>query len=184
MSAGRDLRLQADYDAVGSLAHASDGTLTIESVKGKPPDEYVLLFRCRGIEAVVAGKPVYRNEHRVLIRLPAKYPAPSAPPQASVLTPIFHPHVYTNRDVCTGSWRTSDFLDDFVLRLGGLLQYDRRYLNVTDPANVAAQEWAQKNLLLFPTDTCTFFGDQQAETPAVEASTSPTGWIDIEDLGG
>jgi hypothetical protein len=73
-----------------------------------------------------------------------------------MLTPIFHPHVYPNRSVCMGSWETTEFLDLFALRLGALLQYDRRYLDVRDPANEEAVQWAYKNLLLLPTDTCTF----------------------------
>ena len=45
------------------------------------------------------------------------------------------------------------------LRLGALLQYEREYLSIKDPANVEAVEWAKRNRILFPTDTCTFHND-------------------------
>ncbi len=162
MANARDLRLEADYAGLLALAKGSGGTLVIDSMKGRPPDEYLLTFRCRSIERLRDSKPVYRHFHRVQIRLPARYPAPVAPPQVRMLTPIFHPHVFPNLEVCMGSWQTSEYLEDFVLRLGALIQYDRSYMNVRDPANEEAVDWARKNLLLLPTDTCTFRGDNPA----------------------
>jgi ubiquitin-protein ligase len=182
MPSGREIRLQADYDSVRKLAAESGGSLVLEAVQGHPPDQYTLLFRCRGIEAIKNGKPVYRAEHRVRIRLPAKYPAPSAPPQVQMMTPVFHPHVYPNLQVCMGSWQTTEFLDEFVLRLGALLQYDRRFLNVRDPANNEAVEWAAKNLLLLPTDTCTFCNDRPGHSHANPAPEAGMAWTELEQL--
>lgn len=183
MANARDLRLQADYEHVRALADRSGGSLVIESVRGEPPDQYVLAYHCRGIERLQNGKPIYRNLHRVQIRLPAKYPAPSAPPHVRMLTPIFHPHVYPNLEVCMGHWRTTEFLEEFVLRLGALIQYDRRYLDVRDPANEAAVDWARKNLLLLPTDTQMFGEEEPApiETPPAEEETSLF-WKEMENL--
>ena len=165
MANARDLRLQSDYQHLRSLAAGSGGTLAIESVKGRPIDQYVLVYRCRGIERLEHGRPVYRDLHRVSIRLPAKYPAPIAPPVVQLLTPLYHPHVYANLVVCMGSWQTSEFLDQFALRLGALLQFEREYLAIKDPANEEAVEWAKKNRLLFPTDTCIFHDDPPVRRP-------------------
>lgn len=159
MANARELRLQSDYHHLRKLADESGGTLAIESVKGRPIDQYVLVYRCRGIERLENGRPVYRDLHRVSIRLPSKYPAPIAPPVVQLLTPLYHPHVYKNLVVCMGSWQTSEFLDEFALRLGALLQFEREYLAIKDPANEEAVEWAKRNRLLFPTDTCTFRND-------------------------
>ncbi len=159
MANARDLRLQSDYQHLRTLAEGSGGTLGIESAKGRPIDQYVLVYRCRGIERLEAGHPVYRDMHRVAIRLPSKYPAPIAPPVVQLLTPLYHPHVYKNLVVCMGAWQTSEFLDEFALRLGALLQFEREYLAIKDPANEEAVEWAKKNRMLFPTDTCTFHDD-------------------------
>ena len=138
MPNARDLRLRADYEQLRALSAHSGGALKIESARGNPPDHYVLTFTCRGIERLRDGKPIFREAHQVEIRLPARYPAPSAPPRVRMLTPLFHPHVYPNREVCIGYWRTTDFLEDFVARLGAMIQYDRRFLDPRDPANEEA----------------------------------------------
>ena len=174
MPNARDLRLLSDYRHLRELADGSGGTLAIESVKGRPIDQYILVYRCRGIERLESGQPVYRDLHRVSIRLPSKYPAPIAPPVVQLLTPLYHPHVYKNLVVCMGSWQTSEFLDDFALRLGALLQFERKYLAIKDPANEEAVEWAKKNRILFPTDSCIFHNDPPVRKPADAAPPSFT----------
>ncbi len=164
MPNARDLRLQADYDQVRDLVAKSGGRLVLESTKGRPPDEYILVYHCRSIEALKDGKPVYRTLNRVRIKLPARYPAPSAPPIVEMKTPIFNPHVYTNLVVCMGSWQTTEYLEDTVLRLGAMIQFDRRHMNVLDPANEQAMYWVTQNLLILPTDTVTFQGDDPPVT--------------------
>ena len=159
MANARDIRLKSDYENLLRLAVGSGGTLSIASTKGHPPDEYVLVYRCRSVEALSKGYPVYRDVHRVAIKLPAKYPAPFAPPIVKMLTPIYHPHVYKNLMVCMGDWQTSEYLDDFALRMGALLQFQKEFFDIRDPANEEAVDWARKNLLLFPTDDRTFHGD-------------------------
>lgn len=131
----------------------------LESVRGRPPDEYLLVYHCRTIEALKNGKPVYRTLNRVRVKLPARYPAPSAPPIIEIKTPIFNPHVYPNQVVCMGSWQTTEYLENTLLRLGAMLQFDRRYMDIRDPANEQAMYWVTQNLLLLPTDTATFQGD-------------------------
>ena len=183
MTAARDLRLQADYEQVRELAANSGGRLVIESTKGRPPDEYVLTYHCRSIEALKDGKPVYRDFNRVRIKLPARYPAPAAAPVAELQTPIFNPHVYVNRVVCMGSWQTTEYLEDLVLRLGAMLQFDRRYMDILDPANEQAMFWVTKNLLLLPTDTITFRGDDPPiGSPRNVAAVPDSGLPDIGAL--
>ncbi len=176
----RQLRLHADYKGVAALSKGSDGRLMIEETRGRPTDEYVIVYRCRSIERLEDGRPIYRDLHRVKIVLPAKYPAPTSPPRVSMLTPLFHPHVYRNMEVCMGSWVTSEYLEDFLVRLGALIQYDRRFLNVHDPANEAAVYWANSNLLLLPTDYQTFGKEEPTEQIAPEIET-PQEWLDISD---
>lgn len=171
MPNARDLRLQADYDQVRALADRSGGRLVIESVKGRPPDQYVLVYHCRTIERLHAGKPVYRSLNRVRITLPARYPVPSAPPVVEMQTAIFNPHVYLNRLVCIGSWQTSEYLEDIVLRLGAMMQFDRRYMDVRDPANDQAMYWVTQNLILLPTDHISFSGD---DTPLTRSGGQKT----------
>ena len=164
----RDIRLQSDYANLLALTRDSGGTLSLESVKGRPPEEYVLIYQCRSIKGLIGEKPIYRDQHRVRFRLPARYPLPSAPPRVDLLTPLFHPHVYPNREVCLGGWQSSEYLDQLALRIGALIQFDRRLLNVRDPANEEAMDWVRRNLRLLPTDSCTFQHDDlrpRAEMP-------------------
>ena len=180
MPTARDLRLQADYEQVLALAANSGGRLVIESTKGRPPDEYVLTYHCRSIEALKDGKPVYRAFNRVRVKLPSRYPAPSAAPVAELLTPIFNPHVYANRVVCMGSWQTTEYLEDLVLRLGAMIQFDRRYMDILDPANEQAMFWVTRNLLQLPTDNITFMGD---DPPVGALPNTVVGEDSLPDIG-
>jgi hypothetical protein len=173
MTNARDIRLQSDYAHLRGLAAQSGGTLAIDQTRGRPPDEYVLTFKCRTVERLERGRPVFRSVNRVEIKLPAKYPAPFAAPRARMLTPIWHPHVYTNLVVCMGDWTTSEYLDAFVLRLGALLQFEKEFFDVRDPANEEAIDWARRNLILFPTDSCTFRDDPP------ERNVAPTGFTPL-----
>jgi ubiquitin-protein ligase len=184
----RDLRLQSDYTHLRSLAEGSGGTLTIEECKGRPPDHYVLVYKCRSIERLENGKPLYRSLHRVEIKLPAKYPAPYAAPRVRMLTPLWHPHVYKNLVVCMGDWKTSEYLDAFALRLGALLQFEKEFFDIRDPANEEAIDWARKHLLLFPTDICTFRDDPPMReyiptgfTPLMPLPTLPEADMPVEE---
>lgn len=178
MPGARELRLKADHEHLQQLARRSGGTIAVESARGRPPDDYVIVFRCRGIERLEGGKPVYRQLHRVHIRLPARYPAPSAPPAARMLTPLFHPHVYPDQTICIGFWQTTENLESFVLRLGDMLRLSRQYLNVKDPANQEAMDWLAKNLILTPTDNCTFGVEQAPLTPEAPQEEG-VGWSDL-----
>jgi hypothetical protein len=184
MFKARELRLLADYEHLRALAADSGGALTIETAQGRPPDQYVLVYRCRSIERLIGERPVLRDLHRVRIKLPANYPAPSAPPVVDMLTPIFHPHVYANLSVCMGSWETTEYLEDFALRLGALLQYDRRYMNIKDPANEEAMYWVSRNLALLPTDNRTFVSELNREKQDEAAGQGEERlwheWLDID----
>lgn len=151
----RTRRLHADLQMVQSLVSNSGGTLTIERVSGNPPEGYVMVYRCRGIERIDGGRPVYRDIHRVQIELGASYPAQQ--PRAIMLTPIFHPHVFPNSVVCLGSrWTLAEYLDSLILRIGAIIQYDPQYFDFNSPANSSAATWARQNMRSFPVGTCSF----------------------------
>lgn len=146
---------QADLQMVQSLVSNSGGTLTIERVSGNPPEGYVIAYRCRGIERINGGRPVYRDVHRVQIELAASYPAQQ--PRATMLTPIFHPHVFPNDVICLGRrWTPAEYLDNLILRIGAIIQYDPQYFDFNSPANSSATTWAQQNMRSFPIGTCNF----------------------------
>ena len=46
----REKRLENDFKELSQLVSDSGGTLAIVSTQGKPPNQYVIEYRCRGIE--------------------------------------------------------------------------------------------------------------------------------------
>jgi hypothetical protein len=158
----RDRRLGADFEKVQALTRNSGGSLRIEVAAGRPPDAYVLMFRCRGIAGrTTTGKAQYRDVHTVEITLPAAYPAQA--PYVRFREPMFHPHVFAGTNVvCIGGWTISEQLDQLVLSLGALIQYDPQYINFDSPANRVALDWVRGNMELFPLDSTTFRGPEKS----------------------
>ena len=58
MSTVRERRLQSDYARLNSLASAHSTKLTIESMRGNPPETYLIVCRGRSIAEVKSGEPV------------------------------------------------------------------------------------------------------------------------------
>ena len=133
MNPAQRKRLQEEYAELRQLVVSSGGTLELAAATGNPPTRYELKYRCRGIASVQRGKPVYRHEHRVAIELPADYPW--SMPRVTVLsTPNFHPHIYTNNNVCLGRQAINEGLVNLALRVGGILQFEPRYFDFDSPA--------------------------------------------------
>lgn len=151
----RTKRLENDYKELTQLVNDSDGSIVISSTRGRPPERYELEYKCRGIEKLRRSEPVFRNSHRVVITLDNNYPRES--PEAKFLTPIFHPNVWENLNVCLGEiWTMGETLSELVLRIGKIIQYSKDVLNLDSPANVTAKNWAASNMHRFPVDTKTF----------------------------
>lgn len=133
----------------------SDGTLTIVSTSGNPPYQYVIEYRCKGIERLEGNDPVFRNNHQVEITLGNNYPKEQ--PTAKFLTPIFHPNVYRSMKICQGQyWVIGEPLFEVVMRIGKVIQYEDDIINLQSPANNEAKKWAEKNMWRFPVDNQTF----------------------------
>jgi len=146
----RERRLQSDHDAAQAAVLTSRMRILIEEKFGQPPERYHFIFRCQGIASVNVDGPVYLDEHRIAIQFPAMYPAQA--PIATVLTPVFHPHVWSNGTVCLGNWKPTEKLDTLLQRIGNILIYDEAALNWRSVANDEAATWAKMNRDLFPLD--------------------------------
>jgi ubiquitin-protein ligase len=150
----RETRLTNDLRRVSDLIANSGGSLKLISKTGNPPYEYVIEYRCKGIETVNGNNPVYRNTHQVKIILGTNYPREK--PDAKFLTPIFHPNVFPNQNVCLGDyWTPGETVTELILRIGKIIQYSKDVLNLKSPANGTAKTWASNNMSRFPVDTQT-----------------------------
>ena len=129
-------RLQADFERMSELRENSD--LITFKVKGSPPDEYVVIYACRGlIWNEAAQSPAVCQHFEVEISLHGEYPRKR--PGLRMLTPIFHPN-FVNGGICTGSWTPATSLDHLCLQIGRMIQY--RNYQLEDCLDQRARDWA------------------------------------------
>jgi ubiquitin-protein ligase len=150
MNAVRERRLHSDYTAAQAAVLASRRRIVIQEAFGDPPEKYQFLFCGQGIASLGPSGPVYREEHTVSVHFPNLYPAQA--PIATMLTPVFHPHVWPNGTICIGAWKPTEKLDTLLQRIGDILIYAPAALNWRSVADDAAATWARQNLDLFPLD--------------------------------
>jgi ubiquitin-protein ligase len=154
MSTVRDRRLQSDHERLARLVSMHKEEITIETARGNPPETYLLLLKGRTITEVKDGKPVFGRQQHLKIELGAEYPA--MPPLVTMLSRIFHPHVWPqNNIVCLGPWNITETLDNLVMRLYSIAVFDPSQLNWKSVANPEAAIWARRNHGLFPLDELT-----------------------------
>lgn len=147
-------RREIDVERVRVLAAASAGRIGIVTLPMPGRPSFVL-----DLAYATAGSPAYPRERlassRVAIELAPRHPF--QPPLTTVLTPIYHPHVFSSGIVCIGArWLPGDGMDLFVQRLVRLLAFDPLLMNPHSIAHAAAQRWYQDTLRrhpeAFPTD--------------------------------
>lgn len=167
----REKRLENDFKELFQLVSESGGTLAIISTQGNPAYQYVIEYRCKGVERLNGSEPVFRTNHRVEINLGSNYPKDK--PDAKFQTPIFHPNVFENLKVCLGNyWTMAENLCELVIRIGKIIQYSNDVTNLNSPANGLAKSWAENNQRRFPVDSQTF-------KAAKKTSTSTIVWNDL-----
>jgi ubiquitin-protein ligase len=162
MEDARTRRLRTDHEKVLALAARSQGALEIEKTVGEPPARYVLKLRCKGIARLEDGNPVFRDLHRMEIKIPSAYPL--APPYARMLTPVFHVHVFENQQICLGPhWVVGEGLDNLIVRIVAIIRGEPAYFDFASPANGEAAEWTREHLAIFPLQANPFTGEAVAE---------------------
>jgi hypothetical protein len=147
-------RRDIDVARVRALAAASAGRVGIVAlpVAGRP--RFVLDLSYATVSSS-AYPQVRQPASRIAIDLAPRHPF--EPPAATVLTPVFHPHVFASGLVCIGAqWLPSEGMDLFVQRLVRLLAFDPLLMNAHSIANAAAEHWYRAALRqhphAFPTD--------------------------------
>lgn len=141
-------RRDADIERVRALASASGGRIGIVTLPAPGRARFVL-----DLAYATVGSPQYpqarQPSSRIAIELAARHPL--QPPVTTVLTPVFHPHVFASGVVCIGAkWIPSEGMDLFVRRVARLLAFDPLLMNAHSIANGAAQAWYALALQRFP----------------------------------
>lgn len=149
----RDKRLSNDYRALLKIC-AFNEPVKIKILEGScPPESYRLqLSNCKGVESLRNGVPQYRTEHTLEIAsFPLDYPDPGKLPVVRLLTPAFHPNVFSDGRFCFKGSELESMshpLDALVKRVIGMIQYENLRFGV--PANSEARDWANRHTKLFP----------------------------------
>ena len=160
-------RRDIDVERVRALAAASAGRIGIVTLPMVGRPRFVL-----DLGYGTVGSPAYPRERqassRIAIDLAQRHPF--QPPLTTVLTPVFHPHVFSSGVVCIGArWLPGEGMDLFVQRVVRLLAFDPLLMNPHSIANVAANTWYRSALLChpqaFPTDAAAIVW-QAGGTPA------------------
>lgn len=148
------MRREVDIERVRALVTESGGRVGIVTLPSPGHARFVL-----DVAMTTAGSPRYPQERRETTRLAIELAPrhPFQPPSASVLTPVFHPHVFASGLVCVGAkWLPGEGMDVYVKRLVRLLAFDPLLMNAHSIAHAAAQAWYQRALrehpAAFPTD--------------------------------
>lgn len=141
-------RREIDVERVRRLAKASGGRIGIVTLPMPGRPRFVL-----DLDYATAGSHQYpqvrQPSSRIAIDLAPRHPF--EPPVTTVLTPIFHPHVFVSGVVCIGSkWLPAEGMDLFVQRVVRLLAFDPLLMNPNSIANIAANAWYQAALRRHP----------------------------------
>lgn len=148
------LRWQADIERLRALAAASVGRLGLLALPRPGAPRFVI-----ELDVETVGSPGWPHDRqprsRIAIDLAPRHPF--EPPVATLLSRVFHPHVFTSGVVCVGAhWQASEGLDLFVHRLVRMLAFEPALINPASVANAAAMAWWRETRArhpqAFPTD--------------------------------
>lgn len=147
-------RIIQDLRKIEELSKSVNGRVKVKSTSGNPVN--IILLE---IDYPTAPSTDYPNriqqKTEVKIELLSRYPFQE--PSATIITPIYHPNVYSSGKVCLGSkWLPSQGLDLLVRRIIQIITFDETILNERSPANGQALSWyrdaVKKHRNAFPTD--------------------------------
>lgn len=145
----RDERLANEYRLLSEFVGWKKN-IVIELIEGNPPDYYVVAFSSCGIVRLEGDSPIYSNEHRIEITLPAEFPGHG--PILNWLTPIFHPNFYDDGNVCISTWAPGRTLVAVCHQLDDMIAYRNfdPHDDIGNAPNKDAAEWVLKHLDLIP----------------------------------
>lgn len=136
-----------EADAAG-LNDASD----IVKINQYDPQRYLAAFSCRGLLKTATGSIEEADAWLVAIAFSDDYLREFNPAQTlCVLQPngLFHPNA-RNSAICPGHMMPGTGLVDLVDQIHQILTY--QHMNLNDPLNRQAADWAREHRNLFPID--------------------------------
>ncbi|APG27033.1 hypothetical protein A7E78_03810 [Syntrophotalea acetylenivorans] len=147
-------RVKQDLRKIEELAKSLDGRIKIKSTEGSPINKIVLEIKYPTAPSKAYPDKV-QDTTEVKIELLSRYPFQE--PTATIITPIYHPNVYTSGKICFGTkWLPTQGLDLLTKRIIQIITFDETILNEKSPANSDALRWYRgaisKNPNAFPTD--------------------------------
>jgi hypothetical protein len=162
----------------------------VRKFPGRPPEKYLVMFRCRGLmRKEPGGEIVPANQH--LLEVVFGWDFPQVPPRFVWMTPIWHPNILPPYLCAAGrAFALSTTLDQICLMVGQMIQYQN--YNIKDPLNHEAAIWASQNPHRFPVDRRGLLDGKERLAPAVSftdgqliefADVEPPPTADTEDSG-
>lgn len=136
---GRRARLILEYEKLLNLEKRSEfiEIAPVDTIEGMPPENYLITFKCRGISGIGDDlTPTFTEFHQVSMRLSSNFP--NQEPYLKWMTPIWHPNIEHDEPhhVCTNNvqnWFSAKSLDDLVIKLGEMVQYQHYHAEWTAP---------------------------------------------------
>ena len=149
----RRIRLANDYREMMNLRGP---IVSWNARQGQPPHVEVYELTVN-IRSIIGPAPRFRDQHQILITLPATYPHHSAPEIKMISRPVvFHPNWWNHGGWCYGSsWEVSEGLGHHVIRMLRTLQFNRDITHPGSAANHEAASWYQTHIREFPCDSQT-----------------------------
>lgn len=143
-------RRQEDLEKLHTLGQTTGNRLKVLGTSGNPINEIKL-----ELKYITAGSEKYPIQKQattnLTILLSSTYPLQE--PSVSIITPIFHPNVYSSGRVCLGTkWIPTQGLDLLVVRIIQIITFDPSILNEKSPANYNALLWYRRALATYPED--------------------------------
>jgi len=140
--------------AEGMALAAESDLVELVPLRSWPPNEYLAVFRCRGLVRARDGRIVGAHDFKVVIRFPDNYmrnPEPNQVLEWAYPRNVWHPNISDKAPlICLGRLGPRTELKEILYQIFDIITY--KEFNTLDPLNPDACAWARQNQHRFPID--------------------------------